>query len=1019
MSSLKLKPNYKIVQSYYDELNQLGTLNLFTEGNVSPAFASLLRYCANQYEWILVEQFVMKPKEKRIRVDGVLLDMFKLIHGVWEAKDSEDDLKLEVKNKFDAGYPNDNILFQAPEHAIIWQNGKEVLNDDISKADYLVEALKMFFNYQPPKYEQWIEAVEEFKAKVPELGAALLEVIEKQAKTNAKFISAFNGFMEVCKTSINPNLSKQAVEEMLIQHLLTERLFRKVFDNADFTKRNIIASEIEKVILALTSKSFSRHEFLRELDRFYYAIEMTAATIEDYSQKLSFLNTVYENFFQGFSVKVADTHGIVYTPQPIVNFMVNSVEMILDKEFQHSLSESGVHILDPFVGTGNFIIRTMREIKKTALPSKFSKELHCNEVLLLPYYISSMNIEHEYFELTGEYKPFQGICLVDTFELAEGKQIALFTEENTERVNAQKETPIFIVISNPPYNVGQVNENDNNKNRKYSVMDKIVQDTYSKDSKATNKNALSDVYVKAIKWASDRINGEGIVALVTNNSFIENKAFDGMRKHLEGDFDLIYFLDLGGNVRKNPKISGTTHNVFGIQVGVSINFLIKKKNSGIGKAKIYYAGVDELWRKEDKYNFLDNKVHIGNIKWKKINPDKNYNWITAGIISEFERYIPIGTKEAKKGESHEAVFSNFGLGSQTAFDSWIYNYEKEKLANQVKNFINTYNEQVYKWRTQRNESDTVDSFVLYDDKKIQWSSKLKQFLNSYRTISFTKENIRIALYRPFCTQHLYFDPLLTHRRGVFPHSIPKDSDRHENILICVTAPACNKPFHCLAVNTITDYHCLGDTRCFPFHIYNEETGLKQENITDWSLERFRVHYKDEKISKWDIFHYVYGVLHHPKYKETFSANLKRDLPRIPFVPKFWELSKAGKCLCELHVNFENQSEYQLEFRENNKIPLNFRTEKMKLSQERDKIIYNEFLTLAGIPSECYEYRLGNRSALEWIIDQYCIKIDKRSGIINDPNRINDEKYIIKLIAKVINISLQTVGIVKNFPNINL
>jgi predicted helicase len=384
---------------------------------------------------------------------------------------------------------------------------------------------------------------------------------------------AFDDFLALCRQSINPNLSAQAVEEMLIQHLLTERIFRTVFNNPDFTRRNAIASEIEKVIDALTSQSFSRDGFLQSLDRFYKAIDSTAKTIDDFSQKQQFLNTVYEKFFQGFSVKVADTHGIVYTPQPIVNFMVRSVEDILQKEFGKSLSSPDVHILDPFVGTGNFIVHIMQAIKKTALAQKYHNELHCNEVMLLPYYIASMNIEHEFYELTGSYEPFEGICLVDTFELAESKQISFFSTENTARVEKQKRTPLFVIIGNPPYNANQQNENDDNKNRKYKVMDRRVAETYAKDSKATNKNALSDPYVKAIRWASDKIRdtGEGIVALVTNNSFIEDRPFDGLRKDLEREFDAIYVLDLGGNVRRNPKLSGTMHNVFGIQVGLVSN----------------------------------------------------------------------------------------------------------------------------------------------------------------------------------------------------------------------------------------------------------------------------------------------------------------------------------------------------------------------------------------------------------------------------------------------------------------
>jgi predicted helicase len=367
---------------------------------------------------------------------------------------------------------------------------------------------------------------------------------------------------------------------MLIQHLLTERLFRTIFNNPDFTRRNIIAAEIEKVIDALASQSFSRADFLQKLDRFYLAMEQAAATISDFSQKQQFLNTVYEKFFQGFCVKVADTHGIVYTPPSIVRFMVKSVAEILEKEFGKTLGSKGVHILDPFVGTGNFIVHLMQEIPRIALPHKFAHELHANEIMLLPYYIASMNIEHAFYEATGQYEPFEGICLVDTFGTAEGGhgEFGFFNEENSARVQKQRKAPIFVVIGNPPYNTNQADENDNNKNRKYPVIDARIAATYAADSKATLRNKLSDPYIKAIRWASDRIGSDGIVALVTNSGFLDGIACDGMRKDLAEDFDAIYVLDLGGNVRKHPKLSGTTHNVFGIQVGVSVNILVRKRS---------------------------------------------------------------------------------------------------------------------------------------------------------------------------------------------------------------------------------------------------------------------------------------------------------------------------------------------------------------------------------------------------------------------------------------------------------
>ena len=576
MPSLNLKPTHKPIKNYYAALDQFDRLGVTHETAVRSAFQSLLQHYGGKLKWALVPEYQINRQERRIIVDGALIDNFNLIHGYWEAKDIHDDLRTEVQRKFESGYPRDNILFQTPHHAILWQNAQPVLDVDLTNPTELIRTLETFLSYSPPEYTDWEEAVAQFKTVVPELGESLANIIQSERETNPRFKTAFAEFYEKCRQAINPNLVEAAVEKMLIQHLLTERIFRTVFDNPDFTRRNVIAVEIEKVIDALTSESFSRDSFLHSLDHFYAAIERTAATISDFNQKQGFLNTVYEQFFQGFSVKIADTHGIVYTPQPIVDFMVRSVEEILKAEFNRSLSDSGVHIIDPFVGTGNFIVRIMRAIRKTALVEKYQSELHCNEVMLLPYYIASMNIEHEFYEATGKYQPFEQICLVDTFELAEDTDYyadSLFTADNTRRVESQKETPMFVILGNPPYNAKQIKENDNNRNRKYLTMDARVRETYAQDSIATNSNALADPYVKAIRWASDRIGDEGVVAFVTNSSFLDGVAFDGMRKHLREDFHAIYVLDLGGNALKGLAVSDA--NVFGIRVGVSINLFVK------------------------------------------------------------------------------------------------------------------------------------------------------------------------------------------------------------------------------------------------------------------------------------------------------------------------------------------------------------------------------------------------------------------------------------------------------------
>ena len=1028
MTSLNLRPTHKIIKDYYKALDQFDQVSATHEGAVRSAFQSLLQGCARQFDWTLVPEHSMTVRrDRRIVVDGALMDNFRLTHGYWEAKDEDDDLPSEVVRKFEKGYPRDNILFQTPHRAILWQNNHQMPEADLRDRAQLIRILETFFSHRPPEYTEWEEAVSEFRDRVPALGEGLAERIHGERETNQAFIIAFADFHEKCRQSINPNLSEAAVEEMLIQHLLTERIFRTVFDNQEFTRRNVIANEIEKVIDALTSQSFSRHDFLHQLDPFYAAIERTAATIDDFSQKQGFLNTVYEQFFQGYSVEVADTHGIVYTPQPIVDFMVRSVEEILQTEFNRSLSDSGVHIIDPFVGTGNFIVRIMREIRRTALTEKYTTELHCNEVMLLPYYIASMNIEHEFYEATRGYQSFKGICLVDTFELAEDTdyyEASLF-EENTHRVEEQKKAPMFVIIGNPPYNVGQVNENDNNKNRKYPTMDARVKETYTKDSTARNKNALADPYVKAIRWASDRIGEEGVVAFVTNNGFLDGVAFDGMRKHLEQDFTKIYHINLKGNARtsgeRRRKEGG---NIFDdqIRVGVGISFFIRKADVQSEGTEIWIYSVDDYLKVRDKQEILTQFGDYTNVPMKQTTIDARHTWMTEGLHAEFKTFIPMGTMKAKRarGEAADVIFKHYGRGVATSRDAWAYNFNRNALTKNMKRMIDTYNDQVFKWERQEIRDTNVDDFVDYDDVKISWSRDLKSDLKRGRIAEYTEDKVRNSLYRPFTKSNLFFDRIMNEEVYVFPSIFPTPETETENRVICLTAVGNKKSFHCLMTQQIADLHLTGDSQCFPFYTYNEDGRNRRENITDWALAQFRAHYGDDAIGKWDIFHYVCGLLHHPTYRERYQANLRRDLPRLPYTPDFWEFAKAGQRLGEIHVGYEDVEEYPLRFVETPDTPLDWRVEKMKLSRDKTGVKYNDFLTLDGIPEEVFGYRLGNRSALEWVIDQYRVKTDeKRSGIVNDPNREDDEEYIVRLIGKVIAVSLETVEIVEGLPELGI
>ncbi len=597
----------------------------------------------------------------------------------------------------------------------------------------------------------------------------------------------------------------------------------------------------------------------------------------------------------------------------------------------------------------------------------------------------------------------------------------LFTPANTERVEKQKKSPMFVVIGNPPYNAGQVNENDNNKNRKYEAMDKLIAETYAKDSKATLRSQLYDPYVKAIRWALDRIGDEGVVAFVTNNSFLEGLAFDGMRKHLAEDCDAIYVLDLGGNARKGLKVSDA--NVFGIRVGVSINLFIKKKQKSVESPRIFYYRTDDLWNREQKFDFLNERQHMGDVMWQPIQPDARNTWLTEGLHAEFDTFIPIGTKKAKavKGAAADVIFKTYSNGVTTNRDAWVCNFNRNTLVENVNRMIETYNAEIARWMQRIDRDANLDDFVVSDGTKIKWSSTLKQKLQSGQIAAFTDTKIRQSLYRPFTRSNLYFDRMMNDRVLVFPSIFPTSETESENRVIIVSDHGFRAGFNTLVTNLIPDSHILAARdrfQCFPFYTYDEDGTNRRENITDWALTEFRTHYRDDTITKWDIFHYTYALLHHPDYRQKYEANLKRDLPHIPFAEDFWGFVAAGARLADLHVNYESQPEYdKLKFVQTPDVPLNWRVEKMKLSKDKTSLIYNDFLTLSSIPPKTFDYQFGTRSALEWIIDQYRVKTDKRSGIVNDPNRSDDPQYIVQLIGKVITVSLETIAIIKELPTL--
>ena len=1016
-----IKPTDKTIKTYHAALQGYSDERVTHEGATETAFQRLLADTAKSHGWFLIPKLSFKRGGKQIVPDGTLRDEFSLHRGYWEAKDTDDNLTAEIVKKTAKSYPLTNTIFEDTRRAVLFQNGAVAFEADLQQPQQLADLLNTFYAFTEPDIEGFEQAVDEFKERVPELALALAAKITQAHSDNPKFQEAFGGFYELCRTALNPNLSSAAIDEMLIQHLLTERLIRKIFDHPEFSQRNVITIEVEKVITALTSKSFNRDSFLKSLDRFYRAIENAARILEDFSEKQHFLNTVYERFFQGYSVKTVDTHGIVYTPQEIVDFMCASVVEVLKTEFDRELGDEDVQILDPCTGTGNFLVNLLRRIPKRQLARMYREQLFANEVMLLPYYIAALNIEHAYFELTGDYEPFEGLCFVDTLDLAENRQLSMFTEENTARVARQRKAPITVIIGNPPYNVGQVDENDNNKNRKYSVIDGRIMQTYGKDSKATLNTKLYDPYVKFFRWAMDRLNGrDGIVCFVTNNSFAHKNSFDGMRKHLLEDFSRVYHLDLRGDVKLDPKLSGTAYNVFGIQVGVGITVAVRAQQHKT--PKLSFHRLDKNLRRAGKLAWLAEHQSASGVKWKKLTPDDKHTWLVPKNASEFAGFIAIGDKETKgdAADTSNIIFKLFSLGLATNRDEWAYDFNRDGVASKMKRLITNYNYELFRLSQEDALPANIDDFVNNDPKFIKWTDRLKKSLLAKKVIKFQPSKVRSALYRPFTRRCVYFDHLMNQRRYQQHHIFPVLDTESENRAIVVSEIGFRAgQVSALMTNSIPDLHLcasLDGHQCFPFYVYDADGGRRRDNITDWALDQFRLQYQPRRINKWDIFNYVYGLLHHPGYREKFADNLKRELPRIPFAADFSAFRKAGEKLAELHLGYEDVDPYMLKEIETPGVPLSYRVEKMKLTKDKTAVIVNPSLTLSGIPPEAFEYRLGNRSALEWVIDQYQVTEDKRSGIRSDPNRADDPEYIVRLIGQVSHVSVETVRIVNSLPD---
>lgn len=694
----------QLINEYRAELDRLRAVSgSRRESVLREAFKDLLKRWgrANDLQFI-AEHDILTRQMTRIYIDGALLHGLRVPFGYWEAKDENDDLTAEIDAKFRKGYPRDNIVFTDDVTAVLWQDGIEVMRADMQgDDDSLLNLLTRFFAHERAEIADFNKAVKQFATDLPEILKALRDRIAEKHAASRDFAAAVAAFLQHARDAINPAVSDDDVREMLIQHILTEDIFAKVFNDPDFHRKNNVAAELYKLEDKLFEDRGEKPALLRALDPYYAGIASTAALIQSHSEKQGFLKALYEDFYKAYNRKAADRLGVVYTPGEIVRFMIRSADWLCEKHFGRNLIDKGVEILDPATGTGTFIVELLEHFRGNheKLKYKYREELHANEVAILPYYVANLNIEATYQAITGEFAEYENLCLVDTLDnvaalgIYSGHQFEMFgaiTDDNIKRIKRQNSRKISVIIGNPPYNAWQENYNQNNANRPYQRVDERIKQTYIKEGTAQNKNSVYDMYTRFVRWASDRLGDEGIVAFVIGRKPIAKAAYDGFRKVAEREFSDIWLMDLGGDVRDNPKLSGTTHNVFGIQTGVMIALLVKRR--GKSGAVIRYARRPEMETADDKLGWLGNVKSFEAVTTETVLPDKRHDWIDQASDS-WSSFLPLAdtkTKMDARSTSTKAIFKLVSNGLKTQRDEWVYDRDREGLIAKVRYLIDTY-----------------------------------------------------------------------------------------------------------------------------------------------------------------------------------------------------------------------------------------------------------------------------------------------------------------------------------------
>ena len=854
----------------------------------------------------------------------------------------------------------------------------------------------------------------------------------------------FESFHDELIKTINASITQGNAIDMMAQHILTRPVFEALFEGYDFASGNPVSVALDS--LWRDFGEFGLEEETRDLKGFYESVQTRAQGIDNSEGRQTVLAELYQKFFKTATKKDADRLGIVYTPVEVVDFILHSAADVLQAEFGRSLSDEGVHIIDPFVGAGTFLARLLQLdlIKDADLERKYSDELHANEIVLLAYYIAAVNIEEVFRGRRGAdkgYAPFKGIVLTDTFNLnKEGEPPTLFPKEwlpdNNERAERQQKLPIQVIVGNPPWSAGQKSATDDNPNVDYPALERRIEETYAAYSTATNKRHLYDTYKMAIRWASDRIKEQGIVAFVTNGSWIDANVDAGIRACLAQEFSSVYVLNLRGNQRTQGERSRREGGkVFGqgSRAPVAITILVKNLNAEHNGCRILYRDVGDYLKREDKLEILQEARSISGFSdWQEITPDKHHDWI-GQRNDAFAQFYPMGSKEAKAGNTAEVIFRQYSLGVVTGRDAYIYNFSRNTCAENARRMTEDYHAALAEIET--NPEITTDTMMRRHSSNLKWNRELEKNLNRKKQSEFDEAHLRKVLYRPFVATNCYADYTFIQMKyqtdSLFPNSLS------ENLVICVTGVGSTKPFSALIADTMTDLNFHDKSQCFPRYYYPKTAdalgvtdtlqGIGDEldridNISDTALNAFREHYSDDTITKDTIFDYVYGVLHTPSYREEFTNNLAKEMPRIPFALNFHTFAEAGAKLSALHLGYETCVQYPLESlfaHQGEPQPHHFQlTEKaMRLIDNGATLVINEHVRLSSIPEEAHRYVVNGRTPLEWYIDRYKIKRDKDSGILNDPNGwFEHPRDLVTAFERIVYVSVESTRIIEALPS---